>query len=282
MTNDDPCLDKAERQTLAITGQPLVLSLEHGVSPGARQLIWEEFFASRERGIDWATHLPWAGEATTLCASAALAEADTVLAALLVRPVSGTTTAMIGCVCVDPSFRGHGLSGRLIELSAAPLRRLGMTHLLLWTGKPAVYERVGFAVVAQERRLALRAPSPAPAASSVLTPWPTPDDSTGAGLPPFATAGWRVNGEAAQIVFADTPMGTALLDQAGPPDAVLDAMFAARSGDWTATLEAGHPLHQRAVARGVCIDEAPGPLTMYRTLGADTSPPAYVPPAFRI
>lgn len=268
----------------AIAGESVVLSLENGVPPGAQHLIWEEFFGSRGRGIDWATHLPWAHEAATMCASAALIESGSIVAALLVRQIPGTAFAMIGFVCVDPALRGHGLSGRLIDLAAAPLRRLGMTHLLLWTGKPAVYERIGFTIAVQERCLSIRAPAHAPsnAAFGTLDPWPAPEDGTGPGLPPFATAGWVAIGEETRIVFADTPLGTALLDHSGPPGAVLDAMFAVRAGDWTATLEAGHPLHREAVMRGFCIDDAPGPLTMHRVLWADTVTPAYVPPAFRI
>lgn len=275
-------MDKAKRQMLTLANQPLILSLEHGVSHGAQQLIWGEFFASRGRGIDWATNLPWANAATTLCASAALPESGSVVAALLIRPIPSTTTAMVGCVCVDPTFRGYGLSSHLIDLAALQLRHFDLTNLLLWTSKPAVYERVGFAVIAQERHLSLCAPFPASAASRVLTPWPTTEDRLEIGLPPFATAGWRAAGAKAQIVFADTQLGTVLLDHSGRPGAVLDAMFAVRPGDWAVTLEAGHPLHCEAVERRVCVDDAPGPLTMYRALGADKAPPAYVSPAFRI
>ena len=47
-------------RTLLVEGKPATLAVETMVSTGAQSLIWEEFFRSRHRGIDWNTHLPWA------------------------------------------------------------------------------------------------------------------------------------------------------------------------------------------------------------------------------
>jgi GNAT superfamily N-acetyltransferase len=273
--------DGIERQLLNLASQELVLTLESDVPSGARRLIWNEFFTSRGRGIGWRTHFPWATEGLALCAHATLAANSTVVAALLIRIIPDTATAMVGCVCVDPAFRGHSLSGHLIDVAALSLDRMGLKNMLLWTSKPGVYERTGFVAAAQERCLALRAPICAPPHPTVLTPW-SANNEIAAGLPPFATAGWHATLHDGQIVFVDTLIGAALLDHAGPPDAVLATMFAARPGDWKATLDASDPLYGHTVSSGTCIDDAPGPLTMYRALGPDTAPPAYVPPAFRI
>lgn len=264
--------------------KPVALALQQGVPADAQRLIWEEFFASRGRGIDWATHLPWASEGGVLCASATV---DTiVVAALLIRPIPGTTTAMIGYVCVDPAFRGHGLSGRLIDLACESLRPLDLGHLLLWTGKPAVYARVGFTVASSERRMTIRPPIAGGVAPVTLLAWPERNDVGGgdtvAGLPPFATAAWQATTPGIRILMADTPMGATLLDHSGSPDAVLRVMAALRPGDWSVTLEEEHPLRTHAMTTGLCYDDAPGPLTMYRALGTTSTAPAYVPPAFRI
>ncbi len=271
-------LHVSELQTIG--DRPVRLILQSGVSGSAERLIWNEFFTSRGRGIDWATHLPWAVEGTALCAHAIVV--DATVAALLLRRVPGTTTAMIGYVCVDPAFRGHGLSSRLIELTCEPLRRTGFDHLLLWTGKPAVYERVGFRTVAREDRWTLRPRSDLATATMSLLPWPGSDGVDTPGLPPFASAAWQASSDDARIVFADTPMGATLLDHAGAPDAVMRIMAATRTGDWSATLPSGHPLAGRAQEREWCRKEAPGPLTMYRALTAAAEPPAPVPPAYRI
>lgn len=276
-------LNAAERQTLTIASQTAELVVEHGVSIGVRRLIWDEFFTSRGRGIDWATHLPWSAGSEILCASATLsATHGAVVAALLIRPIADTSTAMIGYVCVDPAFRRLGLSSRLIELAAQSLRRLRVDKILLWTGKPAVYERVGFVVCAQERRITLRGRVPRPAIPVALTPWPSATDDSRIGLPPFATAGWRATSSDAQAVFVDTPMGASLLDQSGAPDAVVSTLFAARPNEWSATLVSDNPLLHYARTTGICVEDALGPVTMYRALGEDTAPPSYVPPLARI
>lgn len=281
--NNGLLLNVAERQMLSVASRTATLVVENGVSIGVKQLIWNEFFSSRGRGIDWGTHLPWSAESDILCSKAMLGTADdAVIAALLIRRIANTSTAMIGYVCVDPAFRRLGLSGRLVELAAQSLQRLGIDKILLWTGKPGVYERVGFVVCAQERRITLRGGKPHPSIPVALTPWPSTACVDMIGLPPFATAGWRVTSRNAQAVFVDTPMGATLLDQSGPPDAVFSTLFAARPDQWSATLVSDHPLLHYIRTAGSCVEDAPGPVTMYRSLGEDTSPPSYVPPLARI
>lgn len=267
-----------ERQTLNIADTAIELTVERSVPVGARKLIWEEFFASRCRGSDWTTHLPWTEMKTALCAFAVV-DAE-VVATLLGHRALDAATAMIGYVCVHPGFRGLGLSRRLIDLAAAPLGRLGVERMLLWTSKPRAYESSGFAIVAQERQLTLYSRAAQLRDSATLLPWP--DGKAWAGVPPFATSGWQANSLAARIVFVDTPLGPALLDHAGAPEEVLALMFAIRPGAWSATLGINDLLRHRATANGACTEDKPGPVTMVRLLGDNTTLPAYVPPAFRI
>jgi GNAT superfamily N-acetyltransferase len=261
--------------------------LQTNVSPGAASLIWKEFFASRGRGIDWETHLPWAqiggsGCAGVLCAS--VVGGFTTVAALLIRNLPGTATAMIGCVCVDPSFRGYGLSGDLIELAAGTLPGAGVAQLVLWTTKPGVYERAGFVVAAQERGVSLELPPMRSDVAVRLAPWPTKamNPEFKIGLPPYATAGWSATTTSAHLVFVDTPKGPALLDYEGANEAVLKAMAVARPGTWSVTIGSDIPLLREAISRGFCRVDDPGPITMHRALIANAAPPASVPPAFRI
>lgn len=261
-----------------------VFTFQGTISAGAQRLIWEEFFASRNRGINWSAHLPWAKEGYVFCASAVID--SLTVAALLVRPIAETRTAMIGYVCVDNNFRGHGLSGHLIDVTIAPLRDMGFDHLLLWTGRPGVYEKSGFRIIVQERRMMIQ-PAPVRDTTSILLGhWPSIDDAdndgTVPGLQAFATAAWQATSSNARIVLADTPMGPTLLDHAGAPDDVLRTMAAVRPGNWVVTIEQTHPLAMHANATGQSIEDNPGPVTMYRPLGMAATVPAYVPPALRI
>lgn len=278
-------VEACPQKAMTIAGKEALLALHYGVPDGAQGLIWETFFASRSRGIDWATHLPWANDTQTLCAAASIAgrllASDVVVAALLIRLVPASDAAMIGYVCVDQEYRGFGLSQRMIDLASVSLRDMGVKSMLLWTGKPRVYESAGFFVCGQERRLTLRRKTILSGERIETSRWPS-NAANKIGLPPFATAGWQAKTSEARIVFVDTPMGAALLDQTGEPDAILRLMFAVRHSEWSVTLEAGHPLYRLAVAHDACIDDVPGPVTMHRSLGDGATPLAHIPLAFRI
>lgn len=269
--------DLLEKRELSIVDTAILLTVRQGVPSGARKLIWQEFFASRSRGINWSTHFPWTETGTALCSSAAVN--GEVVAALLVHCAPASTTAMIGCVCVDSGFRGLSLSLQLVDLAALVLQRLGVGRMLLWTSKPGVYKRAGFVVVAQERQLALHGDGTRLRTPATLSLWP--DDDVSAGLPPFATAGWQATLPTARIIFVDTPLGTALLDHTGAPEEVMSLMFAVRPGAWSAALNIDDPLRHHIIADGACSADDPGSVTMVRLLD-DTTLPAYVPPAFRI
>lgn len=280
MTAKSLALGAAVSRVQDIAGRTATLQLDTGIPEGARHLIWHEFFVSRSRGIDWATHLPWADGQTALCATASID--STIVAALLVRRLAATNTAMIGYVCVSAMHRGHGISRQLIDFVAAPLRALGITGILLWTSMPAIYRACGFTVTAQERNLMLKGGGARQEEEARMTAWPSGKQPDMPGLPPFATAGWRATGPAADIVFVDTPTGATLLDQSGTPEDVLRIMFKVRPGDWRATTPPESVFRELVITRGICIDDRPGPCQMFRPIAGSAIVSAFVPPAIRI
>jgi len=252
---------------------------ELGIPANARSLIWHEFFFSRGRGRDWTSHLPWAQDQGTFSATAM--QSGITLATLVIRRSYDTSLAMVGFVCVGASARGQGLSTTLIDFAAAAATKHGFREMMLWTTKPRVYERCGFAVCQTEERLSLNLNGKRPARSPVLQSWPNAN-ATSAGLPPFARSCWSAETPTARIVFADTPTGPTLLDHQGPADAVLDLAMQAQPGTWSAVLRSNDALCVQAKLRGFVSARANGPITMFRSLSGEPRPPAYIPPAFRI
>lgn len=282
-----PLVPFPKQAEISIGGKMMTVVADQGVQPNARTLIWEEFFVSRNRGIDWDTHLPWAVTAEAMSVSVIspsfTAGREDMLATLLVRRLHGTNSAMTGFVCVAPTHRGLGLSRIMLDFAASTLAGLGLQEMLLWTGTSGVYESSGFTVSEQEQRVILRGGDVQGDCSLQPSTWPT-EITSGPGLPPFAIATWQVTLAEAQIVFADTAQGPFLLDMRGEPDAVMRAMFAARRGDWSAFLSKKNQpaFHTYVAACGLLVTKSAGPFTMRRQLGDIAAPSVYVPPAFRI
>jgi len=260
-------------------GPNVTYQFQLGIPANARGLIWHEFFFLRGRGRDWATHLPWAQDQGTFSATAM--QSGITLATLVIRRSYDTSLAMVGFVCVESAARGQGLSATLIDFAAAAASIHGFKEMMLWTTKPRVYERCGFAVCQTEERLSLDLTRKRPAKSPLLQPWPNAN-VTSVGLPPFARSCWSAETPTARIVFADTPTGPTLLDHQGRADAVLDLAMQAQPGTWSAVLRSNDALCVQAKLGGFVSARAHGPVTMFRSLSGEPHPPAYIPPAFRI
>lgn len=114
------------------------------------RLMWEIFFASRNRGISPEFHFPWIHDKHNLfCVGTILDDgsAQTTAASLILRhrPLdSGKKLGLIGLVCVAEKFRGMGLSTRLLQQAVELGKKQNLTHLVLWTTKPDVYKKLDF------------------------------------------------------------------------------------------------------------------------------------------
>jgi predicted GNAT family N-acyltransferase len=113
-------------------------------------LMWQIFFASRNRGISPEFHFPWIHDKHNLYCVRTISDdgsAQTTAASLILRhrPLdSGKKLGLIGLVCVAEKFRGMGLSTWLMQQAVELAKKQNLTHLVLWTTKPDVYKKLDF------------------------------------------------------------------------------------------------------------------------------------------
>lgn len=257
----------------------VTFNLDRFIPAGAEDLIWDEFFRSRNRGVDRATHLPWTKQPGALCATA-VTDGWTV-GTLLVKCAPNINTALIGYVCVHPSFRGQNLSRLLIEYTAEILATSGFGQMILWTGNPQIYEGSGFTTKAVEQNLRLQLRPLVSSSPIDLTPWPGPQDHN-VGLPPYAYAGWCARSREATIIFVDTPGGPTLLANTGPASSVIETMGITRSGTWSATVYPDDAVAIYAEEKNLVIDCEDGPATMVRLLNELSNLSCKIPVSERI
>lgn len=115
-------------------------------------IIWKEFFENRSRGLSLEKHFPWMSDNKNLFITASYKGA--VIGGLVMRQVSkndakkniSLNLGLIGLVCIKQEFRGLGVSTLLLENSIEKSKEMKVDHLVLWTSKHAVYEKLDFQI----------------------------------------------------------------------------------------------------------------------------------------
>lgn len=117
------------------------------------KIIWKEFFESRSRGLTLERHFPWLTDKKNVFVSVNYKGA--VIGGLVMRQLSKVDVknniilnlSLIGLVCIKEEFRGLGLSTLLLENSIEKARKMKIDHLVLWSSKHAVYEKLNFKIL---------------------------------------------------------------------------------------------------------------------------------------
>ena len=263
MSTSTKALPTGRSETALLGHVVITLTLEQSIPPEAETLIWNEFFASRNRGIDWKTHLPWAKKGQVLCISAY--NSSRIIATTLMRYLPDFNVVMVGYVCVHKNYRGKGLTGKLIEMAAKALTSSGFSQLILWTRSPRVYKNSGFVISECEEIYTLKIQPARLNCKIFLAPWPEKQGAM-VGLPPFAIAGWRAEAEGTSIVFVDTAIGATLLESQGRSPSINKIMSMTRPGTWLATLDSKHDFAVYANNNDLVVEKSRGPATMVRPL----------------
>lgn len=257
--------------------QPCVL---YGVPEAVQGLIWQTFFANADRGVDFATHLPWHADPTVRTV-VLLNNGGKAMAAAVLRPARQSGVIMVGYVCVDDALRGQGHGRSLIAAVNAAVDDLGYRAALLWTGKPEVYVGQGYVATGNDDFLQVTRLEPlqGPPILFAATAWPGEGDT--AGLPAFATTGRRLRSEHAEAIVVEGGRGVTLVDWKGSPADVLALIDAACPVDWSVNISAGDKFALSLTADRYNVKRQIGATVMVRCADPTFSP-APVPIADRI
>jgi GNAT superfamily N-acetyltransferase len=262
-----------------MTRPDLAVTLTDAPPAGYVALCWDVFFRSRGRGVSMQAHFPWL-DVPGQAVFATLESNGRVLAGCAMRFIEDDARrrrgATIGLVCVDENHRGLGHSSRVLERAIAHADALGLADLVLWTGKPGVYERHGFAVDDDGLFGTVTAPgSPVSTAlDAARSDWP--GDGETRGLPPFAAGGSRWASALASAIVVNDGSGAILAQWQGPDDAVADLLAHAMPPTWRLNALAGDGLPATLAARGFTLQLQPSRLRMVRPAPAlDATPRRY-------
>lgn len=242
-----------------------------------KDLVWQIFFASRNRGMTLETHFPWleSGQAYFVT----MTSATELVAGLAVKRVPCRSrryvAGVVGMVCVHPLHRGRGHSGTLMQAAIDHARALGIDDLVLWTGKPGVYRKLGFmpgdsacfGTVADAGARSARQ------ADTLCAAWPDGAEKSAArGLPPFATAAQRWSNARAAIIVMQVGAGPVLAEWEGADGEVCDLLAQVMPGRWSINALETDTLPAMLRQRGMALDLAPSGLQMMLNLTARQGP----------
>ncbi|CAG2142591.1 hypothetical protein LMG19282_02250 [Cupriavidus campinensis] len=267
-------------------------SVHEGVPHAARTLIWEVFFRSRGRGIDLPAHSPWiddsTGVTTILIGADQPGDEPKAAAGLVIKEApmaDGRKVGLVGLVCVDEAFRGKGLGHQLVAAATEVGRNQAFDTLVLWTNKPNVYAKHGFAVDSADRY----GPVWTPAHEGMDRPFChdlaglKTEDISARGIPAFAKSVLVFSGDSAAITVLPTVQGYTLADWRGDWDGVFRLIEQVLPAAWSLNALADSAILAELHSRAYKSDLSPGSYRMVHELsGRDHSRLPYIPLLNRI
>lgn len=232
---------------------------------------WAEFFVSRNRGVSIETNLGWLRKFTGFYTG--LRRHGRLIAGLILRhhqdPMSLRQAGVIGLVWVAPQERGQGYSSVLLEPTIAEARRLGLNDLLLWTSKPAVYEKVGFKGADNALLGSVMAQHLVPELDQELSHEVWPGRGSARGLPAFASSGAKWVSAGATATTLETAAGAVLAEWTGSDADVARLLGACMPPVWSLNALIGDTLPATLVVSRWRLDLAPIHLRMVLPLGPE-------------
>ncbi len=233
------------------------------------ELVWDEFFLSKHRGISLEVHFPWMFQVPCPGTFMEIYQSGRLLGGLVLKshsssnPLGSLQIGAIGLVCIHPNERGRGLSQILLRETIDHAADRGFAALTLWTGKPNVYEKVGFQLEDSALYGWVTAPCtdfrPAPSFSR-LHALPT------IGVPPFAQTVEKSCGDACSFTVVRDTIGPIVAEWSGASRPVADLMDQVLPQHWRLNAWEGDGLLDELSAAGFQLQLKPSHLQMWLPL----------------
>lgn len=234
---------------------------------GFRRLAWDVMFASRGRGISFDAHFPNLDDGQSRFV--VRRQGDEIIGGLVLRRVSvdGLSVGLIGLVCVAERHRGRGHADDLVSTAIEEAQAWRLDDIILWTGKPRVYEKHGFSIQDTELFGSVR-PPPA-AEKETVRVWREP---YGGGLPAFSTAGYRVVTDRAAAIVLHGGNLPIVAEWSGPSADVMTLLRTAMPEGCGLNALIGDNLLDAMIAEGWQVDLHPTNLQMILHLRPRSGP----------
>jgi GNAT superfamily N-acetyltransferase len=226
-------------------------SVYPGVPGEARKLIWEVFFASRQRGINLKAHFPWIDQENNIhCFALTKPGNSDFLATLILKTQfinSRMNYAMVGMVCVKEEWRRSGLGKQLMTYMLDYSEKNQISALVLWTTQPNFYSRYGFIIDNSDcsGNVALK-----PQRENVKVEYKTKSAHPSISLPPFAKRIIHYEGKESELFVIESKNGLLLAEWIGTPSSVVDLVESVMPLKWDLSTSEGNPIINELKSRG--------------------------------
>lgn len=220
------------------------IELSRNAPQGFKDLAWDIFFKSRHRGISFEVHFPFVNSDKGFYVRSTMR--DEIIGGMAVIPVMRHeprfVAGLVGLVCVHPAHRMVGHATAMLQAAIGHARELQMDDLILWTGKPRVYQKLGFEAcdTGVFGSVAARVPPTESQANVVRSVWPNDDDPRG--LPPFALKAHQWTSPSASIIVLEDATGPILAEWSGLDEDVLSIIHHTMPAKWRINAHEGDRL----------------------------------------
>ena len=226
-------------------------SIFDGVPNEAKKLIWEVFFASRQRGVELKIHFPWIDQTNDINCFALTKPCDSqILATLILKKQfigSRLSYAMVGMVCVDDEWRGHGLGKKLMNYMLDYSTEKRIPALVLWTTQPKFYSRYGFISDNSDfsGKVTLN-----PLQLNAKVKYEIKTGQLSRGLPPFAKRIIQFANKTSSLFVIESIHGLMLVEWEGTTSAAVDLVESAMPLTWDLSTSVGNSIIHELSSRG--------------------------------